>query len=639
LLAVSGTFLYVAPTLPSTQYLRNTRLQIPLRVYSQDLRLIAEFGEMRRSPIAFAEIPADFIAALLAAEDDSFTQHHGVDVNGLLRALVELAQTGRFRSGGSTITMQVAKNYFLTPERSLKRKITEILLALQIERELSKDEILELYVNKIFLGQRTYGIEAAAQVYYGKSIKDLSLAQMATIAGLPKGPSKCNPIVAPQCSTERRNWILGRMYRLGKINEARWQAAVNEAEQASLHVATPELDAPWIAEMVRAQMVSRYGEDAYTEGFRVVTTVSSRLQQGARQAVREGLLEYDQRHGWRGAEQRLTAQADWQAALAEQKAFADLEPAIVSQVNEDGIEVLLRSGARETVPWSTMQWARPFLSTNSRGASPKSPAEVVQVGDLIRVQRQVDGALRLSQLPKVQAALISLAPENGAIRALIGGFSFAQSSFNRAVQAKRQPGSSLKPFIYSAALDKGFTAASLLNDSPMVFASNTTLTDASTANEQEDNSWRPKNYGDTFLGFISLREALYRSRNLASIRLLQDIGIRYAVDYLSAFGFSPNDLPNDLSLALGSASLTPLEVVRGWAAFANGGYLIEPYLIERIEDREGKALFTAHPKTVSTRPPATDTAPVEQAPRILDPRTAYLAGTAPQRLGRQNRHQ
>jgi len=606
-LAASGTFLYLAPTLPSTQHLRNTRLQIPLRVYSADLRLIAEFGQLRRSPVAFADIPADFIAALLAAEDDGFTRHHGVDVNGLLRALVELVQTGHFRSGGSTITMQVAKNYFLTPERSLKRKITEILLALQIERELTKDEILELYVNKIFLGQRTYGIEAAAQVYYGKSIKDLSLAQMATIAGLPKSPSTCNPIVAPQCSKERRDWILGRMYRLGSIDEARWQSAIHEEERARLHVSAPELDSPWIAEMVRAEMVSRYGEAAYSEGFRVFTTISSALQQAAQQAVREGLLEYDRRHGWRGAEQRLGGQskADWQKALAGQKAPGGLTPAIVSKVRNDAIEVLLQDGALDVVPWSGMRWARPFLSSNSMGAMPAHPAEVVQVGDLIRVQRQHDGSLHLTQLPKAQAALISLAPEDGAIRALVGGFSFAQSHFNRAVQAKRQPGSSLKPFLYSAALDKGFTAASLLNDSPIVFQGN-------------HSRWRPKNYGDTFLGFISLREALYRSRNLASIRLLQDIGIPYAIDYLSAFGFQRKDLPNDLSLALGNASLTPLEVVRGWATFANGGYKIEPYLIERIEDREGKTLFSARPPSVQ------GTANRPQAERIIDARTAYI---------------
>jgi len=617
LLAVSGTFLYVAPTLPSTALLRNTHLQIPLRVYSEDARLIAEFGEMRRSPIAFADIPPDFIHALLSAEDDSFSEHHGVDVKGLLRAAVELVQTGRFRSGGSTITMQVAKNYFLTPERSLKRKITEILLALQIERELSKDEILELYVNKIFLGQRTYGIEAAAQVYYGKSVKELSLAQMATLAGLPKAPSKCNPIAAPSCSKERRDWILGRMHRLGKIDESRYQAALNEAEVAGLHVPTPELDAPWIAEMVRAEMVARYGDAAYTEGFRVFTTLSAPLQQAARQAVRDGLLEYDQRHGFRGAEQRLGVQSvvDWQKVLAEQKTLGGLEAAIVSQIRADGVQVLLRSGAQENLAWRGMQWARPFLSANSMGAVPQSPAEVVQVGDLIRVQRQADGALRLAQLPKVQAALVSLAPESGAIRALVGGFSFNQSSFNRVVQAKRQPGSSLKPFIYSAALDKGFTAASLLNDSPMVFGASTDL------DELSSSSWRPKNYGDTFLGFIPLREALYRSRNLASIRLLQDIGIRYTLDYLSAFGFNQEDFPNDLSLALGNAHLTPMEVVRGWATFANGGYRIEPYLIERIEDREGKALFIAQPKTV---PPVGTVQSAEAAPRILEPRTAYI---------------
>jgi len=615
LLATSGTFLYLMPTLPSTQHLRNTRLQIPLRVYSEDERLIAEFGEMRRSPITFAEIPRDFVDALLAAEDDGFATHHGVDISSLLRALVELAQTGQFRSGGSTITMQVAKNFFLTPERSLKRKLTEILLALQIERELSKNEIFELYVNKIFLGQRTYGIEAAAQVYYGKSIRDLSLAQMATIAGLPKGPSKCNPITAPKCSIERRNWILGRMYRLGKIDEKRWKKAMAERDNARLHIAEPEVDAPWIAEMVRAQMVSRYGDDAYTEGFRVITTVSGDLQQAARQAIQQGLAEYDQRHGWRGAEQRLAgkSRAEWQALLATQQAFSTLEPAVVAEIASDGIGVLLRTGKIEFVPWSSMQWARPFLSNNSLGASPKRPSDVVQVGDLIRVQRQDNGRLYFSQLPKAQGALIALAPKDGAIRALVGGFSFTQSSFNRAIQARRQPGSSLKPFIYSAALDKGFTAASLLNDSPIVFA----------GNEQSRNGWRPKNYGDTFLGPISLRESLYRSRNLASIRLLQDIGVRYALNYLNDFGFESQYLPADLSLALGNASLTPMEVVRGWATFANGGYRIEPYLIKHIEDHNGNRLFTARPKSVPTDSEALNNE-TEPAERIIDGRTAYI---------------
>nr|WP_277053300.1 penicillin-binding protein 1A [Pseudomonas thermotolerans] len=638
LLSFSGAYLYLGPNLPSVDALRRIQLQIPLRVYSNDGKLIAEFGEMRRSPIRFADIPPDFINALLSAEDDNFAHHYGVDLSSLMRAATQLLKSGQIQTGGSTITMQVAKNYFLTSERSFSRKINEILLALQIERELTKDEILELYVNKIYLGNRAYGIEAAAQVYYGKSIRDLTLGQMAMIAGLPKAPSRFNPLVNPERSKERRDWILGRMYRLGKIDEARYRAALNEPIDASYHVPSPEISAPYVAEMARAEMVGRYGSDAYTEGFHVTTTVPSQMQEAANRAVQQGLITYDQRHGYRGPETRLPGMTmeTWRQELAKQKNIGGLEPAIVTQVTKSGIMVLTRSGQEEAVAWDSMKWARPFLNTNSLGPRPQQPADVVQIGDLIRVQRLEDGSLAFRQVPAAQSALVSLNPYNGAILALVGGFSFEQSNYNRATQAKRQPGSSFKPFIYAAALDRGYTAATLVNDAPIVFYE-----------AGMESAWRPKNDNNTFLGPIRLREALYKSRNLVSIRLLQSIGIDYTLDYISKFGLNRQDLPRNLSLALGTANLTPLEIAGGWTAFANGGYRIQPYLIERIDSRFGEPLFIANPPTV----PGTDRTPAveeEQDPegsglmpastssltpvppqpveaeRIIDARTAYI---------------
>lgn len=628
-LSFSGAFLYLSPSLPSVESLRSIQLQIPLRVYSSDAKLIAEFGEMRRSPIAFADIPQDFISALLAAEDDNFANHYGVDLTSLMRAATQIVKSGQIQTGGSTITMQVAKNFFLTSERSFSRKINEILLALQIERELSKNEILELYVNKIYLGNRAYGIEAAAQVYYGKSIRDTSLAQMAMIAGLPKAPSRFNPLVNPTRALERRDWILGRMYSLGRIDKQRYDEALAEPINVSYHVPAPELVAPYIAEMARAEMVGRYGSEAYTEGFNVTTTVPSDLQIAANSAVREGLIAYDQRHGYRGPESRLPGMTkeNWLSELSKQVSLGGLEPAIVTSVEKSGILVLLRNGEEQAVAWDSMKWARPFLNTNSLGPRPQQPADVSQIGDLIRVQRQEDGSLRFVQLPAAQSALVSLDPNNGAIRALVGGFSFEQSNYNRAAQAKRQPGSSFKPFVYSAALDKGYTAATLVNDAPIVFA-----------DDALSQVWRPKNDNNTFLGPIRLREALYRSRNLVSIRLLQDLGIDSTLSYIERFGFERKDLPPNLSLALGTASLTPMEIAEGWSTFANGGYKVEPYLIERIEDRNGKQLFNANPAQtpagIEQRAQQSNAAlivgdqplPAEPilAEQIIDGRTAYI---------------
>ncbi|WPP45182.1 penicillin-binding protein 1A [Pseudomonas sp. AN-1] len=630
LLGFSGTFLYLSPGLPSVETLRNVRMQVPLRVYSADAKLIAEFGEMRRSPIAFADIPQDFIDALLAAEDDNFARHHGIDVKSLMRAAAQLLKSGQIQTGGSTITMQVAKNFFLSNERSFSRKINEILLALQIERALGKNEILELYVNKIYLGNRAYGIEAAAQIYYGKPIGELSLAQLAMIAGLPKAPSRYNPVVNPERAKIRRDWILSRMHELGKIDLQRYQSALAEPVEVRQQAASPpELEAPYVAEMARAEIIGRFGSDAYTEGYRVHTTVSSRLQSAANQALRDGLIEYDQRHGYRGPEQRLP-QLDatgWLGRLAEQRTLGGLEPAIVSAIDSDGIRILTRGGSEEAVAWDTMRWARPRLGNNSLGRQPSKPADVVQKGDLIRVQRQADGSLRFAQLPQAQGALVSLDPADGAIRALIGGFAFEQSNYNRATQAKRQPGSSFKPFVYSAALDKGFTAASLINDAPIEFV-----------DPYSGEVWRPKNDNNTFLGPIRMREALFRSRNLVSIRLLQEIGIDYALDYGKRFGLPPEELPRNFSLALGTANLTPLEVTTGYAVFANGGYRVQPYLITRIDDRDGKTLYQANPPRVpgaqepapvmaSDAAPTTGSpqaAPAQQAQRAIDARTAYI---------------
>ena len=627
LLSLSGTYLYLSPGLPSVESLRTIKLQIPLRVYSQDGKLIAEFGEMRRSPISFQQIPSDFINAILAAEDDNFANHYGVDPSSLMRAATQILQSGQIQSGGSTITMQVAKNFFLTSERSFSRKINEILLALQIERELSKDEILELYINKIYLGNRAYGIEAAAQVYYGKSINQLSLAQLAMIAGLPKAPSRFNPLVNPQRSKERRDWILGRMLKLGKIDQARYQAALAEPIEVVQHVTVPELQAPYIAEMARAEMVGRYGSDAYTEGFSVITTTPSQLQTAATQAVQSGLIEYDQRHGYRGPEARFPGMTipSWKQELVKQKTLGVLEPAIVTQVEKSGLLVLTRSGQEESVSWDSMKWARPFLNTNSLGPRPQNPSNVATIGDLIRVERMPEGSLAFRQLPAAQSALVSLDPKNGAIRALVGGFSFEQSNYNRAAQAKRQPGSSFKPFIYAAALDNGFTAASLVNDAPIVFQE---------AGMEE--AWRPKNDNNTFLGPIRLREALYKSRNLVSIRLLQTIGIDYALNYATRFGFKRDELPRNLSLALGTATLTPLEIATGWSVLANGGYSVSPYLIEQITDRTGNVVFRANPASapsVDSTSKANETdaatasdATVEAKPaeRVVDERTTYI---------------
>ncbi|HHH39644.1 MAG TPA: peptidase, partial [Sedimenticola sp.] len=575
-------YYYLEPELPATDSLRDVELQVPLRVYSRDRRLIAEYGEKRRIPLTYDELPKPMVQAFLAAEDNRFFEHPGVDYQGLIRAALQLLMTGEKRQGGSTITMQVARNFFLSRKKTYTRKLQEILLALKIEHDLSKQEILELYLNKIYLGHRAYGVGAAAQVYYGSGVNDLTLAQTAMIAGLPKAPSRYNPITNPARALERRNYVLDRMRQQGYIDEQAYRQAKAMPVTARLHAANIEVEAPHVAEMVRSEMVARYGDQAYTNGFSVITTIDSRLQAAANQALRQALQAYDMRHGYRGPEQRLEipdpADDDTlRKLLAKHPRVGDLEPVLVTRVEQRAIEVFAPSQGRILIPWKGLEWARPYIDENHRGKKPKQAGDIVQAGDLVRILRVTpdkgEPYWRLAQVPAVAGALVSLNPNDGAIVALVGGYDFYSSKFNRVTQARRQPGSGFKAFIYSAALEAGFTPATLINDAPVVFD-----------DPSLEGAWRPENYSGKFFGPTRLRYALTKSRNLVSIRLLRAMGIEHALKHVARFGFDPGQLPHNLSLALGSASVTPLQMAAGYAILANGGYRVTPYFIQRIED-------------------------------------------------------
>lgn len=589
----ASLYLYLSPKLPTVESLKEVKLQTPLRIFSQDLQLIGEFGEKRRTPITFAEIPPLFIKAILAAEDDRYYSHNGVDIKGLLRATVQLVTTGSIQSGGSTITMQVARNFFLNNKQNFTRKFNEILLAFRIEEELTKNEILTLYANKIYLGNRSYGIEAAAQVYYGKSIQQLNLAQLAMIAGLPKAPSAYNPLANPKRALIRRNWILGRMRQLGYIDEALYREAKSQDITASYHGYSVELEADYVAEMARQEAITLFGPAIYSEGYRVYTTLQSTLQRAAVSAVRKGIHAYDWRHGYRGPERSGIAPEQWNRVLAKTATIGALQPAIVSEVAEDSLTILLADGSNGQVLWEDgLKGLRTFVDENRRTAPLKDATERFAVGDLIRVTTKPAAGneppgWRLTQLPKAQGALVALDPENGAIKALVGGYSFQQSHFNRITQAERQPGSNFKPFIYTTALENGFTAASIINDAPVVFR-----------DDLLESAWRPENDSGKFYGPTRLRKALYLSRNLISIRLLRSLGISRAVAGIERFGFDPSTLPRDLSLALGSHAVTPLKIATGYAILANGGYRVESHLISRIETVNGEEVYRANPLTV-----------------------------------------
>ncbi|WP_292950677.1 penicillin-binding protein 1A [Neptuniibacter sp. UBA847] len=615
LVSLASAYYYFSPQLPNVETLRDIRFQTPLRIYSHDKKLIAEFGEKRRTPIQFEDIPPQFVHALTAAEDSRFFDHFGIDIKGLTRAAFQLATTGKIQSGGSTITMQVAKNFFLTRERTFSRKFMEILLALRIEQELSKEEIFELYINKIYLGHRSYGIQAAANVYYGKNIEYLSLSQHAMIAGLPKAPSAFNPITNPKRATERRNWILKRMHSLSLIGDQELQEATQSPVTAKYHTSDIELRAFYVAEMVRKSLYEQYGENLYTDGYVVHTTLKSNLQKTANEAVSNGLIAYSERHGYLGAEDNWDITlplTELQKKLNKTISYGTLAPALVLNISEKSAEVLLKNNEKAVLEWEGISWAKPYKNVNWTGKSPKKASDILKIGDLIRI-REKEGKIYLTQVPKVQGSLVALNPKNGAIVSLVGGFNFTHNKFNRSTQAVRQPGSNFKPFIYAAALDKGYSAASLINDAPIVFH-----------DSKLEGNWRPQNSSRKFYGPTRLRMALYKSRNLVSIRLLRAIGIPAAQDYLELAGFDRSKLPNNLSLSLGSADVTPLKLVTGYATFANGGYKIEPYFIERIENSFGKTLFTAEPliacKDCSDQQDTTDSL----APRIYDEKVTFL---------------
>jgi penicillin-binding protein 1A len=588
LVVASCLYLYLSPKLPSVEELKEIELQIPLRIHSQDLKVIAEFGEKKRSPVSFDEIPQPMIDAFLAAEDDSFFEHRGIVISGLARATMELITTGSIRSGGSTITMQVARNFFLSKRQEFTRKFNEILLSFRIEEELSKQEILSLYTNKIYFGKRAYGVGAAAQVYYGKTLDQLTLAEIATIAGLPKAPSRYNPLANAERSLERRNWILGRMLGLGNIDQEQYNQAIAEVDSASYHGSISELDAAYAAEMVRQEVVEKFGLKAYTEGYTAITTLDSKLQSAGVKALQAGIMAYDQRHGYRGTEQAAVAEEEWEQTLRDAPIYGGLEPAIITDVAEDHLLLLTRDGLSVPLNWADgLKNLRLYKTVNARTAPIISAAELFSRGDLIRIQRHADNRVSLAQLPVAQAAMVALAPENGGIRAIVGGFDYRQSRFNRITQATRQPGSNFKPFIYTTALKNGFTPASIINDAPVVFDDN-----------KLEETWRPENDGGKFYGPTRLREALYRSRNLVSIRLLRRMGIDRTLESLQTFGFDTSEMPLDLSLALGSYALTPLEIARGYAVFANGGYLIKPHILDKVIDRDGNVIYQSNPETV-----------------------------------------
>ena len=586
------TYIVVSKDLPDVETLRDIQLQVPLRVYTSDSKLISVFGEKRRIPVQIEEMPVYLTNAFIAGEDARFRVHPGVDYQGISRAVWTLVTTGEKSVGGSTITQQLARNFFLTLEKTYTRKIKEIFLALKVERELSKDEILELYLNKILLGHRAYGVGAAADVYYGKSVSELSLAQCAMLAALPKAPSRINPITSPERAMNRRDYVLGRMLELEYIDSNEYQQAKSEKNTAFYHGATTEVSAPYLAEMVRKDMLARFGQAAYTGGYEVYTTIDSGLQTTANQAVIDGLEEYDHRHGYRGAEANFdleenTTTNTWEEILRPYKPLAGLVPGLVIELDEDVALVYQVDGQTIALTLDNMLWARKFISRERVGFEPKSVADVLQTGDIIRTRLQDGGKRELAQLPEPEALLISISPRDGSIKALVGGYDYTRSKFNRVVQSRRQPGSGFKPFIYSAALAKGKTPASIVNDAPIVF------------NDAElERDWKPQNYSEKFFGPTRLREAMVNSRNLVSIRLLREIGISYATGYISSFGFDPADLPGNLSMALGSASLAPISIVRGYAAFANGGYLIEPYFIEHVVDARGVVRFVTSPQIV-----------------------------------------
>lgn len=656
-LAIGTAYWLIAPSLPSVETLKDVRLQVPLRITSADDKLIATFGETKRTPVRIQDVPERLKLAFLAAEDADFYAHRGIDLGGITRAVWLTVTTGsKHVAGGSTITQQVARMFFLSSEVSYTRKLREIFLAFRIESALSKDEILELYLNKAFFGHRSYGIAAAAEFYYGKTLDQLDLAECAMLASIPKFPSTGNPLSRPQRALERRGYVLGRMLDNRFASQTDYDAAMKESDLAQAHEAPVEVDAPYFAELVRQEAIERLGNNALTDGYVVKTTLNSTNQEAANRALREALMTYDRRHGWRGAEGHVDLAADaareqWDQALSDYRPIAGLVPALVTELAKDHATLQLADGQAVSLAFEAVEWARPRIDEDRRGAAPKNISSVLKRGDVVRLQLDAEGNWKLTQIPAAEAAIVALNPEDGAIESMVGGFSFLRSKFNRATQSARQPGSGFKPFLYSAAFDHGFTPASVLNDAPVSFP------DPS----KPDGVWSPKNDDDSFRGPIRLREALVKSVNLVSVRLLDAIGVRYAREYITRFGLGPDQIPPNLSMALGTAAVAPLAMARGFAVFANGGYLVDPYYISEIADRDGQTVYRTEPGVAcancaerqladsaaatppppqtsaaaalnpigsarATTTPATPSKP-HLAPRAIDPRNAYLVAS------------
>jgi penicillin-binding protein 1A len=586
------TYTRLSSDLPDVKTLHNFRYEVPLSVFSKDNRLIAQFGGNKRIPVKIEEVPKQLINAFLAAEDDNFFKHPGVDYKGLIRAGLQLALTGKKRQGGSTITMQVTRNFLLSNEKTFTRKLKEILLALKIEREYTKDKILELYLNQIYMGHSAYGVVAAAQTYYGKDLSNLTLAEKAMIAGLPKAPSAYNPIADEARALERRNYVLQRMLELNYITQEDYGSALAQDSTAKLQYHSSEVSAPFIAEMVRQYVHEKYGDEAYTLGLKVFTTIEPDLQNAAEQALRNALHTYDERHGFRLSAQGMTDPNKPSEII--NPIVGDTVAATVSGVDNDGVNARLYSGTPIKISWKKITWGGNRLKN------------YLKPGAAIRVRQTKNSPWTLTQIPDVEGAFVSLNPSNGAILALVGGFEFDQNKFNRAIQAKRQPGSGFKPIIYTTALEEGYTAASMVNDAPLAIF-----------DPGLGRIWKPENFTRKFYGPTSLRKGLTYSRNMVAIQLLKEMGIAKGIATGLRFGFAKEQLPYGLSLALGSGYASPLQMARMYSVFANGGFLVDPYFIERIESHEGTVIFQANPKTACD-------ACQNQAPRIISPGINYV---------------
>ncbi|MGD8788451.1 MAG: penicillin-binding protein 1A [Burkholderiales bacterium] len=607
-LSVAGILLlgYAAviayPRLPSIDSLAVYQPKIPLQIYSAEGELIGEFGEERRAYVKIEDTPEKLKQAIIAAEDERFYEHGGVDYIGVLRAAMANFVAGSARQGASTITMQVARNFFLTSEKTLTRKFNEALLAFKIERNLTKAQILEIYINQIYLGQRAYGFGAAAQVYFGKTLGDANLAEIAMLAGLPKAPSRYNPVANMTRAKQRQHYVLRRMLELGQIDAEQFKGAEEEQITVAVQSTSYATHADYFSEMVRQAIYDAYKEDSYTRGFRVYTTLSKKHQDAAYAALRQGMLDYDQRAGYRGAEGYFDLPKDvsdeqLEDALQEEADSDGIYPAIVLDASQKSLKAYRKGGEQVTIVGTGLAFAEPMIG---KAAPPKTR---LKRGALIRVRDDRKNGWSIVQLPQVEGAFVSLDADTGAIRSLVGGFDFDRNKFNHVTQARRQPGSSFKPFIYSAALEKGFTPATIINDAPITID----------ASETGAIPWEPKNFDGSFSGPVRMRTALTKSKNLVSIRILQAITPRYAQTYLTRFGFDRRRHPAYLTMALGAGSVTPLELATGYAVFANGGYRVSPYFIERIEDRQGNVLGTAAPLVAG-----------ENAERAIDARNAFI---------------